>query len=483
MLQNLPAEVKNRLYVVHTSALPPDCGLRVAPVGTAGTLRLDERASLVPWDHRIGIDHNPFLPAPALGDDGTLDDGGNKNLGVVGTFTAPTLSELKLAGLSGNDVPPLVFQRPTCVSDAWFMLNLLSKVPFFSSLSYVNTMEVLEIAKVEVFCAGDVVVESRARREVLCLVWEGTCAERDPDNPSRDLKMTGSLLRAGDWTGPTALLPKEEDAGGKPNLSRDLVAVSPEGVKVISIAMTELEKILRRGSQLYRKYLTLLRKQVADEAAGKIRARSDPGESGSFFAYDHILDILLCNSVLGRLPALQKRSLESIAEGPRVFEPGTPLWRLSDRCEYAFLIVAGTATFETVQTSKMRSTRVRRGSVGVMVEIADGRFLEVDKLMHHVDPNSEYARLETLLELRTEQMSTPRRNSRERSVASLDKSQMGRDRFANKVLSRLYSGRKYMGRLMFGRGCFLSDTSRMVSGELVHETVDGVQNTEQHLHS
>jgi hypothetical protein len=42
VLNELPEKVKLRLYVVHTSALPPECGLRVAPTGTAGTIRLDD---------------------------------------------------------------------------------------------------------------------------------------------------------------------------------------------------------------------------------------------------------------------------------------------------------------------------------------------------------------------------------------------------------------------------------------------------------
>ena len=42
VLLKLPQRVKKRLYVVHTSSLPEDCELRVAPTGTAGTIRLDQ---------------------------------------------------------------------------------------------------------------------------------------------------------------------------------------------------------------------------------------------------------------------------------------------------------------------------------------------------------------------------------------------------------------------------------------------------------
>ena len=42
VLMALPEKVKDRLFVVHTQALPEGCELRVAPTGTAGTFRLDE---------------------------------------------------------------------------------------------------------------------------------------------------------------------------------------------------------------------------------------------------------------------------------------------------------------------------------------------------------------------------------------------------------------------------------------------------------
>jgi hypothetical protein len=43
-----------------------------------------------------------------------------------------------------------------------------------------------------------------------------------------------------------------------------------------------------------------------------------------------------------------------------------------------------------------------------------------------------------------------------------------RDRFANKVLARLYARGAYTPGLVFSRGHLLSDTSRMVSGNLSH---------------
>lgn len=180
MLKALPDYVKERLYVVHTSALPPDCGLRVAPTGTSGTIRLDQRVAspvaIVPSSSRKELE--PELVVNGFGDrqisrkgvqisngsknhsktsefqqhvnalsvgkslEGTLDfssldDGGYPNVTVVGNYLAPDADSLTKYINCGKfdkqgNVPPLVFLRPTCVSDAWFILNLLSAVPFFS---------------------------------------------------------------------------------------------------------------------------------------------------------------------------------------------------------------------------------------------------------------------------------------------------------------------------------------------------------------
>ena len=43
VLEALPNHVKEHLYVVHTSALPKDSTLKIAPTGTEGTLRLDDK--------------------------------------------------------------------------------------------------------------------------------------------------------------------------------------------------------------------------------------------------------------------------------------------------------------------------------------------------------------------------------------------------------------------------------------------------------
>jgi hypothetical protein len=51
---------------------------------------------------------------------------------------------------------------------------------------------------------------------------------------------------------------------------------------------------------------------------------------------DSLLDVIWFNSVLGNLKALQKRHLESLAEGPRFFEPGSLLWKIGDPVDFAY---------------------------------------------------------------------------------------------------------------------------------------------------
>ena len=114
-----------------------------------------------------------------------------------------------------------------------------------------------------------------------------------------------------------------------------------------------------------------------------------------------------------------------------------------------------------------------------MLETKDGTMVEVDKVLHDLPPESEFARLQLLMELRAERMeSDPDYRSPERVGKNLHQKQS--DRNANKVLGRLYSSGKIIDGLMVSRGCFLSDTSKMVSGDLVRQTGGSKA---KHLHS
>jgi hypothetical protein len=144
VLCDLPDKVKERLYVVHTSALPADCGLKVAPTGTAGTIRLDTFIGM-PLEGRNA--HNDprsgsmfYTSGRAIGNTSkiTFDGSSDKMLNDLGySFSAIRLraEEVTEDGevIHPRKVPPLVFLRPTSVSDAWFILHLLSAVPFLST--------------------------------------------------------------------------------------------------------------------------------------------------------------------------------------------------------------------------------------------------------------------------------------------------------------------------------------------------------------
>ena len=418
-------------------------------------------------------------------------------------------------------------------------------------------MEVLEIAHVELFCAGEVVIPAHKRPDFLCVVWEGTLVERDcekrygisVDASSDDdsimnsdiegasteplnhgafiNKDTLTVWHAGDWTGPVALQPDFERSADKnsPDRPRDIVAVSHEGVKVrvscacssslflqfssaqhilfrhclqvITLLMKDLHKVLKRGSKLFRKYQAVREKQISEEAAiqSAIQAKTNSREveeveRGQKLRGDDLLEVLRFNSALGKLTAFQKRHLESIAEGPRFFEEGAYLWQTGDTVDYAFLIVTGTAIFghhkssddEHSITSRRNSFEgvvSRRGSSEFSL---DGRKVEEDKLLA-VPPNSEYSRLEAALQNRVEKMENDVYDHPRDMLPREELAHNARDRFVNKVLARLYARRAYTSGLIFSRGHFLSDISRMVSGDLAYVQHSEEKKDRGHCHS
>ena len=186
VLQELPQKVKDRLYVVHTSALSADSGLRVAPTGTAGTIRLDENYSTDAIMRKVEvkemgktINEKDKLSSDLVGEinleyetnsplccwpkskkknvskdsqspNSKTSEQSNDNIknpdqkDQMSTQTSQKYLESSSRREIGNNCEtcgfafdtknsvPLVALRPTCVSDAWFMLNLLSAIPFFS---------------------------------------------------------------------------------------------------------------------------------------------------------------------------------------------------------------------------------------------------------------------------------------------------------------------------------------------------------------
>jgi glyoxylase-like metal-dependent hydrolase (beta-lactamase superfamily II) len=156
VLMQLPKEVKKRLYVVHTSALPEGCGLRVAPTGTKGTIRLDQLDQVDPFPSNMLSSRNENKTSSfSCGDDGyamnsqheygTIKDDAAKasaNRGADSIHSSFAHLEVPVHRKGRNSVysaprgapaaPPAVALRPPSSTDAWFILNLLSAVPFIS---------------------------------------------------------------------------------------------------------------------------------------------------------------------------------------------------------------------------------------------------------------------------------------------------------------------------------------------------------------
>lgn len=256
------------------------------------------------------------------------------------------------------------------------------------SLSYTSTMEVLEAARVDAYCKNDVVVPISRRSHLLCVIWEGTCVERNRSRTKMkqgdqalsaideangeegaDCSQNGAVWHAGDWTGPIALQP-DKRLSGESDLSRshDIVAMSTEGVKVITVEFSSLHLILKSGSALYRKYLdrTLQQKRhLSLEVNSEASTNSAATHKLLTTALKklNIIELLDQNSALRKLAAVQKRHLESLAEGPIGFGPGERLWRVGAPVDKAFLVVAGNASF-VPQRRNAGSASVCRVSLG-----------------------------------------------------------------------------------------------------------------------
>jgi len=340
VLEQLPQRVKDRMYVVHTAGLPTDCELRVAPTGTAGTIRLDNQR----FQGGSLTRSSPYL--------NEYSERAMMRNNVTSTRFDPRTSFLATA----PPEIPLVAMRPSSSTDAWFTLNLLSAVPFLSSLSYTSTMEVLDLTKVDTYYEGEVVVPCSRRKHVLCVVWEGTCIDRisqqlDLQNGSRliegMLRKKASIWHAGDWSGPRALQPeKKRSADSSKSETHDIVAVSVEGVKVITIDFNFLHNVLREGSSLYRQYLDRVESRKRRGSVSSAEETDDPPMMQSEKVINlNVIEVLELNSVLKGLSAVQKRHLESLAEGPTFFPPGARLWKSGSPVIESFIVVDGTASF------------------------------------------------------------------------------------------------------------------------------------------
>jgi len=547
-LEKLPTRVKRRMYVVHSSNIPDEFDLRKAPTGTAGTLRLDElkkggsdisRCGVSTYVTKKNVDdvNSPWSSAGS-----EYIDGGSGRDGAVGRNSIVSTKKSKI---------PIVSMRPSSNTDSWYMLNLLQAVPFLTSLPYTSTMEVLESTRVEAVNKGDIVVPAARRKEILCVIWEGTCVERkvrknsaslplidensSPDPDKDDL----AVWHSGDWTGPIVLQPEKLLSGDSEHASNyDIVATSREGVKIITLEFDNLHKILQLGSPLYRKYLQR-QKPTGSSYEGPMQTTLMSPDTEKLLKDSseklNILELIDMNTGLRKLTALQKRHLECLAEGPIAFNPGERLWRAGAPVDKAFLVVAGTASFVVRQRNAstfrsgnpgmldnfdrgLSSSRAgsETGSEGTADELGDSeRRLDSDSdtevVQIHLDyffggsksfnkksssmsEKDDFDKLSKTLMKRAEslgndngsigsshadefsmgsdtQASTEFDEDRDRRQ-SLTRRRSSRARFVNKALVRLYDRRAFTGGLVFSRGHFLGDVSKMMAG-LLSTTGDG----------
>ena len=403
-------------------------------------------------------------------------------------------------------------------------------------------MEVLETARVDAYRQNDVVVPAARRSKVLCVIWEGTCAEHPARKSSsrrtssnsmsaiaEDSSGQGEVWHAGDWTGPISLQPEFRKSGeSQTSASHDVVAMSMEGVKVITIDFTGLHAILRSGSSLYRRFL--------DRKADQERAKLDGSTCEMHSTTDqlledakkdlNVLELLNCNSCLKKLTAIQKRHLESLAVGPISYQQGQRLWGAGTPVDKAFIIISGTASF--VQKRRNAGSAAAGPSSGDFVDPGVGVSMKVDAEQAvkelgvrgqevHFDEHSsaassdaddqksdskivfdsiyhEHAKLSRGLQKRAdflqkegsvasglsgisggsvshdeeelELLADDIEPSAKTRLGSIVRRRSSRARYANKVLGRLYSRRAFTGGLVFSRGHFLGDVSKMVAGLL-----------------
>lgn len=155
VLLALPKRVKEHLYIVHTSALPEGCELKVAPTGTKGTIRLDETPHLgTAKRSKLGSpDHRSLLSDSIPEQDDSYEWNGQSEYSTHGDMSDSSSGEKAILSNSFAHVtvgpkhgtnrntsfrggnaprPPRVSLRPASSTDAWFILNLLSAVPFLS---------------------------------------------------------------------------------------------------------------------------------------------------------------------------------------------------------------------------------------------------------------------------------------------------------------------------------------------------------------
>ena len=114
--------------------------------------------------------------------------------------------------------------------------------------------------------------------------------------------------------------------------------------QVIVVDFSNLHRILRQGSALYRKYHLSLSEHHSCEIPSAISETTAAIFTNAVKTLN-VMDLLDNNTALRKLTAVQKRHLECLVEGPVVYTPGQRLWRSGSTVDKAFIVVAGTVSF------------------------------------------------------------------------------------------------------------------------------------------
>jgi hypothetical protein len=302
--------------------------------------------------------------------------------------------------------------------------------------------------------------------------------------------------------------------------------------QVITIEFANLHAILQSGSARYRKYLARKRQQAATDSDVECKDESAVLQMQKEAMKNlNIIELLDNNSSFRKLSAVQKRHLESLAEGPLYYAPGQRLWRSGQQVDKAFIVVAGTVAF----VAKRRSAHVAnvsaplenlpnatKASAGdgfnqgnessvnfgnemqiavakAVKELKDPNFIDDESTgsngsIRHDKGGKRHANAIFHSSQRAYSPSSTRQAKRRSSGSSLDDvlsdlndfavrddsgSEQGekiiedrkkiKDRLASKVLGRLNNRRANTAGLVFSRGTFLGDVSKMVARLLSYD--------------
>lgn len=245
----------------------------------------------------------------------------------------------------------------------------------------------------------------------------------------------------------------------------------------------------------------------------------------------NIIELLDNNSTFRKLNAVQKRHLESLAEGPLYYAPGQRLWRSGQQVDKAFIVVAGTVAFVAKRRSahvanmnappenSPNATKASGGDgcnhsndsavnlgnemqiavVKAVKELKDPNFVDDESTgsngsIRHEKGGKRHANAIFHSSQRAYSPASTRQVKRRSSGSSLDDilldlndfavrddsgSEHGekimedrrkaKDRLASKVLGRLNNRRANTAGLVFSRGTFLGDVSKMVARLLSYD--------------